>query len=74
MLIAWPAKEFGWVVDAVPNLGRALWTQITPVMGETNQDNNVSWPATVIVTNDENTVTLPTTNAASFYRLRKALN
>jgi peroxiredoxin len=72
MVLSWPANEFGWVVDAATNGLRLPWTQITGPTGPTNGENSVTWPASVVVTNDENTVTLPLSGSGSFFRLRKS--
>ena len=71
ILLSWPATEFGWVVDTATNGLQGLWTQITGLGNETNDGEPITWPATVVVTNGQNTVTLPRSGTASFYRLRK---
>ena len=59
LVLAWPATEFGYQVEAVASLGGTNWTLA---------------PYPVVTTNDENTVTIPVFSESQFYRLRKTTN
>jgi thiol-disulfide isomerase/thioredoxin len=58
LVLSWPDTEFGYVVE-----------------GSTNPSNSGNWTplsTRTIETNEQNTVTVPTTNEAGFFRLRKS--
>ena len=56
-VLAWPASEFGYVAEGSTQLMGGTWTTVSVSM---------------VVTNGENTVTVPTSGSTTFYRLRKS--
>ncbi len=56
LLLAWPATEFGYLLESTAALGGTNWSA-------------PNFP--VVTTNDENTVTLPLGAGGQFFRLRK---
>ena len=56
LVLAWPATEFGYVLESAAALGGTNWSTVNfPIVG----------------TNDENTVTVPLGAGGKFFRLRK---
>jgi peroxiredoxin len=58
LLLTWPATEFGYNLEITTSLGETNW-----------MTNSFS----IVMTNDENTMTIPITSANHFYRLRKMI-
>ena len=56
LVLAWPATEFGYLLESTATLGGTNWSV-------------VNFPVTS--TNDENTVTVPLGAGGKFFRLRK---
>ena len=56
VVLSWPNTEFGYVVEAASDPGANAWTQVT---------------TSTVEVNGQNTVTIPTSGDAMFFRLRK---
>ena len=55
-VFAWPAEEFGYRLESTATLGGTNWTAVS---------------SSVVMTNAQNTITIPAATSAQFFRLRK---